>query len=82
MTAFAVPYRPHCARLIELAAGVVREFDPAVHAQLLIDAVQVDLHRAFGDAEPGSDLLVAQASAHLANQLDLAHRQHLCDLLP
>src|SRR5881396_1411013 len=50
--------------------GVQHQLHAALHFQFLIDIVQVDLDRAFGDAEPPRQLPVAEAARHHAHDLD------------
>src|SRR2546422_8249816 len=45
-----------------MGLGVQHELHAALHFQFLIDIVQVDLDRAFGNAEPPRQLPVAEAA--------------------
>src|SRR5437773_10940846 len=53
-----------------IGLGVQHQLHAALHFQFLIDIVQVDLDRAFGDAEPPRQLPVAEAARHHAHDLD------------
>src|SRR2546428_7697934 len=53
-----------------IGLGVQHELHAALHLQLLIDVVQVDLDRAFAEAEPPRELPVAEAPCHHAHNLD------------
>src|SRR5205809_4252929 len=55
-----------------IGLGVQHQLHAALHFQFLIDIVQVDLDRAFGDAEPPRQLPVAEAARHHAHDLDLS----------
>src|SRR5213592_136107 len=52
--------------------GVQHELQAVLHLQFLIDVVQVDLDRAFGNAEPPRQLPVAEAARHHTHDLDLS----------
>ena len=58
-----------------MLAGVINEFDAAADVELLIDIVQVDLHRPFGDGHPLGNRPVAQPLGHEADDLALARAQ-------
>src|SRR6266704_365527 len=60
--------------------GVEGEGDAAVHPELLVDMVEVQLDRALVHVELRGDLLVPESSGHHAGDLDLARRQEASDL--
>src|ERR1043166_5942793 len=51
------------------------ELGAVLHAELLEDRVEINLHRSFGDSELLRDFPVAQSAAHEADQLTLARRE-------
>ncbi len=58
-----------------LLAGVDRELDPVPQAELRVDAMDMELDRAFADPELRGDDLVLQALRDKANNLPLAGGQ-------
>ena len=65
--------------LAEQVGGAHRELGTVVDAELVEDRVEIDLHRSFGDAEPGADVAVAKALADEVDELALARRQRRRD---
>src|SRR5262249_58578631 len=63
-----------------LVLAVEDQLHPAAQLELLVDAMQMGLHRPLGDIELLSDALAPQARGRPAHDLDLAGGEELADL--